>query len=279
VTPLFSQSTEVVDPLYRSYGVGQTGHISKLGVEISITPEISVKSGITGFLVQVTYKDPLIRSGEVVSLLHPTTFAASCEPRRRSQEHGPYERTNDRGTHFVVLLHQGCKDTKLGIPIPYLEASILCSDLARELRYIDAVASNKIFDISPTGFRQQVKTDIHDLVAVGRQAYDTYSVVSNVILVFSLISIAGEAITVEAFVLEALEGPGKEYLQGLVEGSLVEGAFDYVDSKYGLRVEFKLTGWEVVCRICHRKFHVESLKDGDLLRCPNGDAEARVFFH
>ncbi len=277
--PLWSQSTEVLDPVRQDYQVGQTGRVEKLGVVVLITPQVSPERGVAGFLVQADYTDPLIRSGEPVSLLHPTTFAASCEPLRRNQDHGPYIRTNGRGTRFAVMLHQGCKDTKLGISLPYLEASILCSDLAKELRFIEAVRSKRIFDIVPTGFRQSVETDIGKLSKAGRAAWDVYSVVTDVLLVFTVVALAESAVTVEAFVLEALEGPGLEYLGGLVEGKAVEAFFDYVDAEYGLRVEFKLTGWDIVCRICRRRFHRDSLREGELLRCSNGDAEAYIHFH
>jgi hypothetical protein len=276
--PLRSQAKEYLDQPSRRYDIRETGLIAKLGIEVRITPQTDHQGGVTGFLVEATYKDPAIRSGETISLLQPKFFAATCEPYRRSKDYGAYSRTNDFGTTFRVTLHQGCKDAKPGIAIPYLEAKVLCSNLAAELRRLEAIQSKKIFDIVPTGFYRSERTITGKLVDAGREAYEVYSVISDILLVFTVITVAEGAATVGAFIIEAAELVAESSVKGYVEGKVVEYAFDYVDSNYGMQVRFKLTGWDLVCRIGRHHFHRDSLAEGELVRCPHGDAEAYVHF-
>src|SRR5262245_8142486 len=98
--PLCSQSQEYLDQPSCQYDIRQTGLVAKLGVEVRIKPQTDDRGGVTGFLVEAIYKDPVIRSGETISLLQPKIFPATCEPHRRSQDYGAYSRTNDFGTTF-----------------------------------------------------------------------------------------------------------------------------------------------------------------------------------
>jgi hypothetical protein len=262
--------------------MGETGVVAKLGVEVRITPENRRNGGIAGFWVEASYKDP-VRSGGAASIVQERFIPASCRV-PHPQEYGPYSRTNESEATFSVIFHQGCKEVRAGLSVPFLEAKILCSNPGAELRRIETVRSGRIFDITPTGVYRYEQTEIGHLVDAGRDGYRVYqeasSVISDVLLVFSVIALF-ENPTAEAFVLEAadlVESKAVGYVKGRAIDSFVNAAFDYIDTNYGVRVQYRLKGWDVFCRIGGHKFHRETLAEGELLKCPHGDAEAYIHF-
>ncbi|HVT59514.1 MAG TPA: hypothetical protein VHR45_14065 [Thermoanaerobaculia bacterium] len=273
--PLRGAPSQTVEPSVREYAIGRTGEISSLGIEVQVTPQVNERHSITGFMVRLSYRDPSYPTSGPVSFLQPTFFPSSCEPFRRTQDRGPYIWFNSRGTRFAVTLHQGCKDTVLMAPVPYLEATINCARTADELRYLDVVASGRIFEIIPTGFRHTELNDVGRLLEVGREAYSIFSEVATVLVLLDLIAVSEGTLSVGGFVMRAVAGTVSGYLRDKV----VNAGIDYVESNVGLRVEFKLTGWDMLCRLCGYRFHLNSLKDGDLVRCPRSGCNGEAYVH
>lgn len=266
--PLLGQSTEYIEAPSRTYKINETGAMQSLGIEVQVTPEVSKQGGIAGFLIQLTYKDPIYPASETVVFLRPDYFPASCPPSTRTKLRGPFTWHNSRGTGFAVTLRQECKDAHPGAQVPFVIASVWCSNIEGELRYISKWTSKRLFDFVATGYGKTVQTDAGRVLEIGQGIWDAYSLVSDILIVVDIVALSHGTLTAGQFIMKKVIG--------VVEDLAVDAAFDYLQTEYGSEVRFVHTGWDVTCRLCGTHFHLKELNNGDLVQCPKHDCPAVV---
>jgi hypothetical protein len=96
-------------------------------------------------------------------------------------------------------------------------------------------------------------------------------VVSDVLVVFDIVELSAGTLAPAAFLIKEVKG--------MVLDAAVDAGVDYLKTTYGMRVEFKLTGWNIVCRLCGQRFRRERLSDGELLRCPRTGCKGEAYIH
>ncbi len=265
--PLAAQPEGAHERGGHSFSIGETGSISQLGVHIEVKP-LASGEGIFGFEVSLSYKDPFYDDSPESSFLNPKFFHTSCAVSREGRELGNFAHTNERKTRFEVRLVQGCKETPAGLPVPFLELNVRCSNAAKELRYLRAREEGRLFDISPTGYWTEVRTESGAALAL---AQDAYNVVSTVLVILDVVAVTRGTLTAGKFLFKVVSG--------IVVDEAVNSTFDYLQSEYGMRPEFHHTGWWIVCRLCGHRFHRHTLVDGEHLKCPNSGCRAEVILH
>lgn len=270
--PLSAQHTEVHDRAGRAFDLTETGTVDQLGILVSVKPLLAGETPL-GYEIGLHYKDPAYRDSPEVEILRPHFVAWSCgtgstfSAANRKPDERVFRHSNARGVKFTVELVPSCKATDAG-KVPFVAIEIRCSDLAKELHFLQAKAEGRLFDIAPLGYNEEVPTPIDTVLTLAETSYD---VISTVLTVLDVVALSHGALTAGKFVLKVVEGVGID--------AIVGGVFDYLHEEIGMRLQFQQTGWTITCRVCGRKFVRDSLQEGDLLRCENPKCPAEVILH
>lgn len=258
----------------RSFAIDEPGHLSYLGVDIEVTPDLRLPvrrtniAEVVGFWIKLTYDDP-IKNDKAVTFLDPSLFPADCPSPGYLDPGQPYLWSNSRGTSFAVTFEQHCKEVDSGKAIPYIEFQIWSSDPETEEKYLKVVREKKVFDILPTGFVVRDRNETYETLEILQVGY---KLVSTVVLVLDVVTFfKGVNVSAGKFAFRLIVGHGVDYA--------VDQGFDYLKEEYGYSVRFSHTGWDIRCRLCGETFHRKNLLEGELLTCPRHDCDGEAYLH
>lgn len=265
--PAHGAVAETYEAPARWFDIGETGELSHFGISVEIFPQTG-RTGITGFLVRIAYRDPTYRDSPEVEILPSSFFPVSCSPPRGRLREQPFTWHNTRDIGFAVTLFQDCRRLEPGLAVPFLEAKLWCSDPLGETKYLALMEEGRLFDIVATGFSETVETEVGRSLA-GLQV--TYNLVSTILTVFDVVAVSRGTITAGKFVMRLVVG--------VTVDELVNRGLEYARTQHGYEVRFNHTGWKVRCRLCGTVFHVDELTDGQVLSCPNSTCIAESIIH
>ncbi len=278
-SPLLAQHEAHYEWDSHHYSISDIGSASLLGVRIEVKPLMGAMTGVSGFQVSLSYQDPFYKNSPETRFLQPSFFYVSCQNTKEHRDLGTYPWTNERKTRFEVHLAQQCKSTTAGGPsIPFLKIDLYCSNITKETRLLKAKQDGKVFDIFPTGYSQLVETEIGKTIDDAHETYEQVNeLISTVLIILDLVAFSHGELTASEFIVKQMWGTVK----GEAKDILVNAAFDYVKSQFGMEARFVQTGWVIICRVCGTRFYLKTISDGEVISCPNNrcSVKARMRFH